>query len=486
MPVLLRGGQRLAARPVRAPRVRDLLGPDRLQRCPICHRRIARQPVPAPAPPREPSGSARSRCSTSDRRRRGRRARIQTLLAPARTSPLGRGSRRPGGARGHAASRAFPTDRRQGDDGARLRPLARVRRSREHLRTATDVLRALFVSMGGRRPPARPADAVAPPAAAPVLLEALDGIRRTARRGHAPARRALEAVGEAAPVESTPLPEHGAGVRRDPPHARRRRCTSGGPDGHVRARAPRTWATQIEEALVPGSWSSRWRSPPSAGRAGPPLRPPPAGGRGPGAAIAALRDAAPRVPAPLLLTPLASIRARTRRWRARLLPARGGHARVPPPTRAPAARPRASSTRSSRLIHGELLTRAARLARPTSALLDEQPARPDRPVPRAPRRPRARRRPARQHLPIPDGDPLRLFVHWTETADAARRPRPLRLALRRRLAVQGLVRLHRPRGRRRRRQALRRPDVRARPAGRLRVHRPRPRGCARPASATSW
>ena len=360
---------------------------------------------------------------------------------------------------------------------------------RPHLKTATDVLRVLFVALGGE------ADLVKLPKPLPniprpirrfVLQIARRPSAGPARRGRPPPRAALEADRrEAAPVRVPgPLPEHGAGVRRDPPHPRGRRLhRRGRRHGHARARAPEN----VRHPARGGARSAGRRARAGA-RAAPPRRArpaprPPAAPRRARRPRARKRRARRRDARPAHRDGL-DPRAHPPAPEARLLPARGGDERVRHRRHAPADP--AGRHRRRRRRHPARADRprgprgAARHGRARRA-----PEGPDRPVPAAPRRPPAAHRPAREPDPAAGRGHAAPVPALDAAGRPARGPRPERPALRRRLAHARPVRLHRP-ALRGRRHALRRPHVRAGPARRVRVRRPGP---ARPSeqreSATS-
>ena len=351
--------------------------------CPICHRRIdLDSPFAQPAPAREPLWDPRP----------------LTLLDVGRDLDATATARLHGPAGPHDAARAAgprgprrarpPLRRRAGpgphpgarDDGADLRHLARVR-PRPPAPEDRDRRAARAVRRARRRGrPGQAAEAAAEHPAADPAVRAADARRPSAgpaRRGRAPPRAALEADRrEAAPVRVPgPLPEHGAGVRRDPPHPRGRRLhRRRRRDGHARARAPE----HVRHPARGGARGPGRRARAGAGAAPPRgARPPPRPPAAPRRARRRPRSNTPRphVATPVLLTAMASIRARTRPLpEARLLPARGGDERVRHRRHAPAAP-----------------------AADIDAVVDSHPGRADRPRrPRgAARHGRARRAPAR-------------------------------------------------------------------------------------------
>jgi hypothetical protein len=395
--------------------------------CPICHRRIAfDSPFLAPAPAREPLWDVRTLTLLDIGRDLDATAgRIFDTLV-ARTSPLG------------------PQDREDLVTLVRHCGVERVpdhvpvRETmalvfghwlefdlvRPHLRTATDVLRVLFVALGGE------ADLVKAPKPMPSIprplrrfvLQTLEGIpedqlaedvRRHA--GH------WKRVGEKlhpyefqARYPNTALAF--AAIRRTRVDDD---FTAGSTATVTRERVRlRTWATQLEEALVaqdlelalalaarrPGELVRRLDH---LLRAGAPAD----------AALDALREAAPRVPAPLLLTAMASIRARTRLLPKRVFFPRGEATNAYTTDDERPLLDRGVVERVVHLVQGELLGRAARLERFDVALLDEGLQ--DLTVPFRERH-GARalvQVPRGSRLPLPDGDTLRLFLHWTEPAD---------------------------------------------------------------------
>ncbi|MDA0180232.1 hypothetical protein OJ997_07995 [Solirubrobacter phytolaccae] len=292
---------------------------------------------------------------------------------------------------------------------------------RPHLRTATDVLRVLFVALGGE------ADLVKAPKPMPSIprplrrfvLQTLEGIPQNQLaedvRRHADH---WKRVGEKLhPYEfQVRYPNTALAFAA----IRRTRVdddfTAGAAATVTRERVRlRTWATQLEEALVaqdldlalalasrrPGELLRRFDHLLRAGA-------------DPVAALDALREAAPQVPAPLLLTAMASIRARTRRLPKRVFFPRG---EVTSAYTTDDDRPLLDGALVAQVvttIQAELLARAARLEPFPVALLDEGlkaltvPFRERHSARALVRVPRGSR------LPLPDGDTLRLFLHWTE------------------------------------------------------------------------
>ena len=385
--------------------------------------------------------------------------------------------------------------------------------AREHLRTATDVLRALFVWMGA------PEDLTAPPKPMPSLprplrrfvLETLESFSaenlvQDVRRHAGLWKRVGEKLHPFEFMTRYPNTASAFAVIRRTRVDEKLAMSAAGPVTVTweRVRA-RTWGTIIEEALVtgelevalrlaaqrPGELARRfdhllrralaerpegeWAAAgtPGAGEATRNLRP-----LAP-AVVAALRDAAPRIPAPILLTLAASVRARTAPLERRVFFPRGVVTRAfaTPDERDPL--PHAVVDEVVAVLHAELLARAQRLPAVGSALLDEQLH--DLLVPFHERH--AARSlvavPRGSTLPVPDSDQLRLFLHWTEPS-AQRVDLDLSISLYDAdWQFKGLVRLHAARGGRRRGPALRRPDLRTGAAGRVGVRRPRPRQAAR-------
>ncbi len=351
---------------------------------------------------------------------------------------------------------------------------------RPHLKTATDVLRVLFVALGGE------ADLVKLPKPLPniprpirrfVLQIARRPSAGPARRGRPPPRAALEADRrEAAPVRVPgPLPEHGAGVRRDPPHPRGRRLhRRGRRHGHARARAP-------ENVRHPARGGARGRRTRARARAG--AAPPRASSSAASTTCcASARPSSPRSRTPRPPSPRPScsprwpsIRARTRPLPKRVFFPRGEvtNAYATDDTRPPI--PQADIDAVVAAIQQELINRAAREEPLDTVELDEHLQGPDRPVPAAPRRPPAAHRPAREPVAAAGRGHAAPVPALDAAGRPARGPRPERPALRRRLAHARPVRLHRP-ALRGRRHALRRPDVRTGAARRVRVRRPGPAG----------
>lgn len=395
--------------------------------CPICHRRIALDsPFLAPAPPREPLWDPRTLTLLDVGRDLDATAgRIFDALVR-RANPL------PPQDREDLVTLVRHCGVERVPDHVPVREtMALVFGNwlefdlvRPHLRTATDVLRVLFVALGGEpdlvRAP-KPMPSVPRPLRRFVLqtLEGLpeDQLAEDVRRhaGH------WKRVGEKLhPYEfQTRYPKAMLAFAA----IRRTRVdddfTAGSTATVTRERVRlRTWATQLEEALVaqdlelalalaarrPGELVRRLDH---LLRAGAPAE----------AALDALRAAALRVPAPLLLTAMASIRARTRRLPRRVFFPRGEATNA---WTAEDERPPLDADVVARVVDvigAELRERAARLPRHPVALLDE--ALQDVTVPFRERH-SARalvRVPRGSRLPLPDGDTLRLFLHWTEPAD---------------------------------------------------------------------
>jgi RING finger family protein len=334
--------------------------------------------------------------------------------------------------------------------------------AREHLRTATDVLRALFVWMGA------PEDLTAPPKPMPSLprplrrfiLETLESfpaenLVQDLRRHSGLWKRVGEKLHPFEFMTRYPNTASAFAVIRRTRADEKLAMAAAGPVTVTweRVRA-RTWGTLIEEALVtgeleialrlaaqrPGELARRFDHLLRRALAERPGAEPGAGERAasaPGAAgsaasapgagdatrnlrplapavIAALRDAAPRIPAPILLTLAASVRTRTAPLERRVFFPRGVVTRAFATADARAPLPQAVVDEVVAVVHAELLARAQRLPAVGSALLDEQLR--DLLVPFHERH--AARSlvavPRGSTLPVPDGDQLRLFVHWTE------------------------------------------------------------------------
>lgn len=392
--------------------------------CPICHRRIAHDsPFLEPAPPREPLWDPRPLTLLDIGRDLDATAGAEFDALVRRTSPLG------------------PQDR---EDLVTLVRHCGVERvpdhvpvretmalvfgnwlefdlARPHLRTATDVLRVLLVALGGD------ADLVRAPKPLPSIprplrrfvLQTLEGIPQDQLAEDVRRHAGLwKRVGEKLhPYEfQVRYPNTALAFAA----IRRTRVdddfTAGSTATVTRERVRlRTWATQLEEALVaqdlelalelaarrPGELVRRFDHLLRAGA-------------DPVAALDALRAAAPQVPAPLLLTAMASLRARTRRLPKRVFFPRG---EVTKAFATDDKRPLLDATVVGPVveaIQSELLVRARRLPRHPTALLDDGLR--DLTVPFRERH-SARtlvRVPRGSRLPLPDGDTLRLFLHWTE------------------------------------------------------------------------
>ena len=395
--------------------------------CPVCHRRIAHDsPFLQPAPPREPLWDPRPLTLLDIGRDLDAAAGEDFDALVRRASPLG------------------PQDREDLVTLVRHCGVERVpdhipvretmalvfghwlefELARPHLRTATDVLRVLLVALGGE------ADLVRAPKPMPSIprplrrfvLQTLEGIEQDQLAEDVRRHAGLwKRVGEKLhPYEfQARYPNTALAFAT----IRRTRVdddfTAGSTATVTRERVRlRTWATQLEEALVaedldlalalaarrPGELVRRFDHLLRAGA-------------DPAAAVEALREAAPRVPATLLLTAMASLRARTRRLPKRVFFPRG---EVTNAFATDDERPLLDAALVARVvdtIQTELLTRAGRLSHFPVALLDEGLR--DLTVPFRERH-SARalvRVPRGSRLPLPDGDTLRLFLHWTEPAD---------------------------------------------------------------------
>lgn len=392
--------------------------------CPICHRRIAHDsPFLQPAPPREPLWDPRPLTLLDIGRDLEAAAHGDFDALVRRASPLG------------------PQDR---DDLITLVRHCGVERvpdqipvretmalvfgtwlefdlARPHLRTATDVLRVLVVALGGE------ADLVQLPKPLPSIprplrrfvLQTLEGLPQDQLAEDVRRHAGLwKRVGEKLhPYEfQVRYPNTALAFAA----IRRTRVdddfTAGSTATVTRERVRlRTWATQLEEALVaqdlPLALELASRRPGELVRRLDHLL---RAGADPDAAVDALTRAAPGVPAPLLLTAMASIRARTRRLPTRVFFPRG---EVTNAFATGDERPLLDAGVVDRVVHtiqAELLTRAGHLGRFPTALLDDGLR--DLTVPFRERH-SARalvRVPRGSRLPLPDGDTLRLFLHWTD------------------------------------------------------------------------
>jgi hypothetical protein len=432
--------------------------------CPICHRRIdPASPFLRPSPPREPDHSARvlQRLDLGTDAEAAAERVTQTLLARATVlSPADRDdlvALLEAGYPRRLPERIAVKETMAVAVGLGLRSGAvTFDAAREHLRTATDVLRALFVWMGA------PEDLTAPPKPMPSLprplrrfvletLESLeaDNLIQDLRRHAGLWKRVGEKLHPFEFMRRYPNTATAFAVIRRTRVDEKLAMTAAGSVTVTweRVRA-RTWSTLIEEALAtgeleialrlaaqrPGELARRFDHLLRRALAERPGADRDAGGpaalAGDGAAdaatrnlrplapavVAALRDAAPRLPAPLLLTLLGSTRARTAPLERRVFFPRGSVTRAFATADAREPLPQAVVDEVAGLIHAELLTRAQRLPAVDCAFLDEQlrdlvapfherhAARALVAVPRG------------SMLPIPEGDQLRLFLHWTETA----------------------------------------------------------------------
>ncbi|MDA0168160.1 hypothetical protein OJ998_03610 [Solirubrobacter taibaiensis] len=392
--------------------------------CPICHRRIdLDSPFAQPAPAREPLWDARALTLLDVGRDLDDTAtRVYTALL-ARTTPLS------------------PQDR---EDlvalvrrcGVELVPAhIPVRETmalifgtwlefdlvRPHLKTATDVLRVLIVALGGE------ADLVKLPKPLPniprpirrFVLQSLEGLPQDQLaedvRRHA---QHWKRIGEKlhpyefqARYPNTALAF--AAIRRTRVDDD---FTAGAAATVTRERVRlRTFATQLEEALAaqdvelalelaqrrPGELVRRLDH---LLRLGAPVVP-------------ALQQAAPDVATPVLLTAMASIRARTRPLAKRVFFPRGEvtNAYATDDKRPPI--PQADIDAVVDAIQHELIARAAREEPLDTVELDEGLK--DLTVPFRQRH--AARQlhtvPRGSRIPLPDADTLRLFLHWTQPDD---------------------------------------------------------------------
>lgn len=394
--------------------------------CPICHRRIAPDsPFLQPAPAREPLWDVRPLTLLDIGRDLDATAgRILDTLVR-RTSPLG------------------PQDREDLVTLVRHCGVERVPEGipvretmalvfghwlefdlvRPHLRTATDVLRVLFVALGGE------ADLVRAPKPMPSIprplrrfvLQTLEGIpedqlAEDVRRHASHWKRVGEKLHPyefQARYPNTALAF--AAIRRTRVDDD---FTAGAAATVTRERVRlRTWAGQLEEALA--AQDSELALAIAARRRGELVRRFDhllRAGAPAGAAVAALREAVPRVPAPLLLTAMASIRARTRRLPKRVFFPRGEVTNAYTTNDERPLLDAAVVAEVVEVVQAELLARAGRLERFDVALLDEGLK--DVTVPFRERH-SARalvRVPRGSRLPLPEGDTLRLFLHWAEPA----------------------------------------------------------------------
>ena len=308
---------------------------------------------------------------------------------------------------------------------------------RPHLKTATDVLRVLFVVLGGE------ADLVKLPKPLPniprpirrFVLQTLEGLPQDQLaedvRRHA---RHWKRIGEKlhpyefqARYPNTALAF--AAIRRTRVDDD---FTAGAAATVTRERVRlRTFATQLEEALAsPGrrARAGARAAPPRGARAAPRPPAPPRRARRP----RTREQAAPDVATPVLLTAMASIRARTRPLPKRVFFPRGEvtNAYATDDTRPPI--PQNDIDAVVAAIQHELIARAAREEPLDTVEIDEHLK--DLTVPFRQRH--AARQlhtvPRGSRIPLPDADTLRLFLHWTQPGRPARGPRPERPALRRR------------------------------------------------------
>jgi hypothetical protein len=392
--------------------------------CPVCHRRIALgHPFVEPAPPREPLWDPRP----------------LTLLDVGRD--LDATANR---IYAELLARATPLNRQDREDlvtlvrhcGVELVPAhVPVRETmalifghwlefdlvRPHLRTATDVLRVLFVALGGE------ADLVRAPKPMPniprpvrrFVLQTLEGldqdqlaedVRRHA--GH------WKRVGEKlhpyefqARYPNTALAF--AAIRRTRVDDD---FTAGAAATVTRERVRlKTFNTQLEEALAAQDTELALEL--ARRRPGELVRRLDHFLRLRADVTEGLQQAAPDVAAPVLLAAMASIRTRTRPLPKRVFFPRGEvtNAFAADDTRAPLDPSTVEAVVAA--LQSELIARAAREEPLDAVLLDERSkdltvafrerhsARALRTVPRGSR------------IPLPDSDNLRLFLHWTEPPD---------------------------------------------------------------------
>jgi hypothetical protein len=389
--------------------------------CPICHRRISLDnPFVQPAPQREPLWDPRPLTLLDAGRDLDATAQRVLLPLVSRTSPLDRQDRED----------LVTLVRHCGVEQVPAHIPVRETMAlvfghwlefdlvRPHLKTATDVLRVLFVALGGE------ADLVAAPKPLPniprpvrrFVLQTLEGLDQDQLaedvRRHA---NHWKRIGEKlhpyefqARYPNTALAF--AAIRRTRVDDD---FTAGAAATVTRERVRlRTFNTQLEEALAaqdvelalelaqrrPGELVRRLDH---LLRLGAPVLEP-------------LRAAAPNVSAPVLLTAMASIRARARPLPKRVFFPRGEVTKAfgTEDTRPPL--PRADIDAVVDALRTELVARAARLEPLDAVLLDEHlhdltvpfrerhSARALHTVPRGSR------------IPLPPGDTLRLFLHWTE------------------------------------------------------------------------
>lgn len=397
--------------------------------CPICHRRIAfDSPFLQPAPPREPLPVGEPRTLTLldvGRDLDDTASHLYDTLVR-RTAPLSRQDREDllTLAR-HCGVERLPDHIPQRETMALIfGNWLEFDIARGHLRTATDVLRVLFVALGGE-PDLVKAPRPMPNIPRPVrrfvlqLLESFpeDTLAEDVRRHASHWKRVGEKLHPyefQARYPNTALAF--AAIRRTKVDDD---FTVGSTATVTRERVRlRTFATQIEEALLaddaelalelarrrPGELLRRLDH---LIRAGAPRD----------GVLEALHDAVPHVPAPLLLTAMASLRARTRTLERRVFFPKG---EVTNAYTTRDTRPLLAPTTVDAVVHTirtELLARAARKPRHPVALLDERhkthtvpfherhSARALVTIPRGSR------------LPLPPGDTIRLFLHWTEPAN---------------------------------------------------------------------
>ncbi|MDA0136214.1 MXAN_6230/SCO0854 family RING domain-containing protein [Solirubrobacter deserti] len=389
--------------------------------CPICHRRVALDnPFVQPAPQREPLWDPRELTLLDIGRDLDATATSIYTELLARTTPLNRQDREDLKTLvRHCGVELVPAHILVRETMALIfGTWLEFDVARPHLKTATDVLRVLFVALGGE------ADLVAAPKPLPNIPR--------------PVRRFVLTV-----LEAIPQDQLAEDMRRHATHWKRigeklhpyefqarypnvalafaaiRRTrvdddfTAGSTATVTRERVRlRTFATQLEEALAaqdaelalelaqrrPGELVRRLDHLLRAGAD----------------AIPALAAAAPSVPAPLLLTAMASIRTRARPLPTRVFFPRGEvtKAFATEDTRAPLDQ--ATIDAVVETIQRELIARAARAEPLDTVLLDE--AAKDLTLPfRERHSARALRTVARgSRLPLPPTDNLRLFLHWTE------------------------------------------------------------------------
>jgi hypothetical protein len=389
--------------------------------CPVCHRRVALEnPFVQPAPPREPLWDPRPLTLLDVGRDLDASAlRVYADLL-ARTTPLNRQDRedlvtlvR------HCGVERVPAHIPVRETMALIfGTWLEFDVARPHLMTATDVLRVLFVALGGEADLVRlpkPLPNIPRPVRRFVLqtLESLDqdqlaeDVRRHARHWKRLGEK-LHPYEFQARYPNTALAF--AAIRRTRVDED---FTAGAAATVTRERVRlKTLRTKLEEALAaddvelalelaqrrPGELVRRLDH---LLRLGAPVAEP-------------LAQAAPHVAAPVLLTAMASIRARTRPLPKRVFFPRG---EVTKAWATDDTRPPLDAATVDAVVHtlqAELIARAARQEPLDEVLIDEGTQ--DLTVPfRERHSARALRTLARgSRIPLPASDTLRLFLHWTE------------------------------------------------------------------------